>query len=303
MNAAGGVKKALATAGNGKEGTARVTGAKRPALASVNNNGVRDPHVDTEVPSKATKLAGHARSRSTSVPTTGADDTSAAAAVAKPRVRSSKPSATLAASKSSSAVLEGATRPTARLPRQQGHKTSSLHDQRLSVHEEEMRDLEDEQEEEEAEEGAAGDEMAMPSEDMPMVDRDLNIATKRKDSGLTRTINGMDVAKDYDSEHFGACGVAAQYGATHSQGDEFVDEDDEEMEEDEDNWLALTREQAIEVEETLAHVRANFEDEIDFFDTTMVAEYSDDIFHYMEQLEETALPNPNYMDHQSEIEW
>ncbi|KAK9893662.1 hypothetical protein P389DRAFT_184454 [Cystobasidium minutum MCA 4210] len=35
----------------------------------------------------------------------------------------------------------------------------------------------------------------------------------------------------------------------------------------------------------------------------MVAEYSEEIFEYMEELEADSMPNPNYMDLQTEIEW
>ncbi|KAF2199751.1 hypothetical protein GQ43DRAFT_105166 [Delitschia confertaspora ATCC 74209] len=39
------------------------------------------------------------------------------------------------------------------------------------------------------------------------------------------------------------------------------------------------------------------------WDTSMVAEYGDEIFEYMRTLEETLKPNPLYMDHQAEIQW
>ncbi|KAF3031531.1 hypothetical protein E8E11_001574 [Didymella keratinophila] len=39
------------------------------------------------------------------------------------------------------------------------------------------------------------------------------------------------------------------------------------------------------------------------WDTSMVAEYGDEIFEYMHSLEEKMKPNPNYMDHQAEIQW
>ncbi len=38
-------------------------------------------------------------------------------------------------------------------------------------------------------------------------------------------------------------------------------------------------------------------------DTTMVAEYAEDIFGYMARCERNTMPNPNYMDFQSEIQW
>ncbi len=39
------------------------------------------------------------------------------------------------------------------------------------------------------------------------------------------------------------------------------------------------------------------------WDTSMVAEYGDEIFEYMHSLEEKMKPNPNYMDDQTEIQW
>ncbi|KAF2233424.1 hypothetical protein EV356DRAFT_209909 [Viridothelium virens] len=39
------------------------------------------------------------------------------------------------------------------------------------------------------------------------------------------------------------------------------------------------------------------------WDTSMVAEYGDEIFQYMRTLEERMRPNPHYMDNQAEIQW
>ncbi|KAL6721539.1 B-type cyclin [Lecanora helva] len=39
------------------------------------------------------------------------------------------------------------------------------------------------------------------------------------------------------------------------------------------------------------------------WDTTMVAEYGEEIFHYMRGLEIKMLPNAHYMDNQAEIQW
>ncbi|KAF1981596.1 hypothetical protein K402DRAFT_415389 [Aulographum hederae CBS 113979] len=54
------------------------------------------------------------------------------------------------------------------------------------------------------------------------------------------------------------------------------------------------------------HVEANTvpEDlEEEAWDPTMVAEYGDEIFAYMKELEERLLPNPHYMDNQTEVQW
>jgi G2/mitotic-specific cyclin 1/2 len=91
--------------------------------------------------------------------------------------------------------------------------------------------------------------------------------------------------------------------------DDEAEELDEEEEEDEEeaewneNWTVLSPAAEAEAVSILQGVRDTFQDEVDEFDTTMVAEYADDIFAHMEAMELTVMPNPNYMDHQTEIEW
>ncbi|KAI7961307.1 hypothetical protein MJO28_001796 [Puccinia striiformis f. sp. tritici] len=70
-----------------------------------------------------------------------------------------------------------------------------------------------------------------------------------------------------------------------------------------DNWLMLPVEEELECTQIIAAIRRDFQEELDFWDATMVAEYSEEIFKYMEELEESTLPNPRYMDAQTEIEW
>jgi len=41
----------------------------------------------------------------------------------------------------------------------------------------------------------------------------------------------------------------------------------------------------------------------DIDDPLMVAEYANDIFDYLRSLEDASLPNPDYMNHQDDIEW
>lgn len=50
-------------------------------------------------------------------------------------------------------------------------------------------------------------------------------------------------------------------------------------------------------------VREDFVDDVDGYDTTMVAEYSDEIFAYMERLEVESMPGERYVDGQGEINW
>ncbi|KAJ4509757.1 B-type cyclin [Exophiala dermatitidis] len=49
--------------------------------------------------------------------------------------------------------------------------------------------------------------------------------------------------------------------------------------------------------------RSPEEVEDECYDTSMVAEYGDEIFKYMKQLELKMLPNPHYMENQHEIQW
>ncbi|KAH7385887.1 cyclin-like protein [Pyrenochaeta sp. MPI-SDFR-AT-0127] len=61
-----------------------------------------------------------------------------------------------------------------------------------------------------------------------------------------------------------------------------------------------------ELEAARVYVEANrcAEDvEDEQWDTSMVAEYGDEIFEYMHSLEERMKPNASYMDHQAEIQW
>ncbi|KAF9892527.1 hypothetical protein FE257_001636 [Aspergillus nanangensis] len=60
--------------------------------------------------------------------------------------------------------------------------------------------------------------------------------------------------------------------------------------------LALAK-QIVEATRTVEDI----EDE--FWDTSMVADYSDDIFEYMREQEIKLLPNAHYMDNQAEIQW
>jgi hypothetical protein len=62
-------------------------------------------------------------------------------------------------------------------------------------------------------------------------------------------------------------------------------DDDEDELEDPDDWTRMDAGEADECQTILDDVRRNFEDDVDLFDTTMVAEYAEDIFAYMEELE------------------
>jgi len=55
--------------------------------------------------------------------------------------------------------------------------------------------------------------------------------------------------------------------------------------------------------ELVEQARTPEEIEDEQWDTSMVAEYGDEIFEYMHTLENRMRPNPNYMDHQTECQW
>lgn len=65
--------------------------------------------------------------------------------------------------------------------------------------------------------------------------------------------------------------------------------------------LGTARRQRYQTE--IEKIRETFHDEIDPEDTTMVSEYADEIFEYMQELEEDCMPKPDYMNGQSEINW
>lgn len=68
-------------------------------------------------------------------------------------------------------------------------------------------------------------------------------------------------------------------------------------------WPDVDTERAMKHYREIADIQETFEDEIDYLDTTMVSEYSEEIFKYMNDLEDDVMPNPDYMDGQNEITW
>ena len=108
---------------------------------------------------------------------------------------------------------------------------------------------------------------------------------------------------DVDSRRDAMSLLTEKINEEDSAGDLSDEEEEDEEEEDEEDWLRMSEDEAQRVEEQLATIRSTFKDDVDMFDTTMVAEYADDIFKHMEELELSTLANPQYMKHQSEIEW
>lgn len=67
-----------------------------------------------------------------------------------------------------------------------------------------------------------------------------------------------------------------------------------------------TKKQRAEIEEARLYVeehRTPDDIEDEQWDTSMVAEYGDEIFEYMREMEARMAPNPHYMDQQQEIQW
>ncbi|KAL1956431.1 hypothetical protein VTO42DRAFT_7317 [Malbranchea cinnamomea] len=58
---------------------------------------------------------------------------------------------------------------------------------------------------------------------------------------------------------------------------------------------------AKKVVESKQKTAEDYEEEC--WDTSMVAEYGNEIFQYMRELERRLMPNPHYMDNQAEIQW
>ncbi|CAK9782784.1 A/B/D/E cyclin [Cutaneotrichosporon oleaginosum] len=78
---------------------------------------------------------------------------------------------------------------------------------------------------------------------------------------------------------------------------------DDEYDMEEEDWTLLSPNEASIAEAQLFRIRRDFQDDVDEYDTTMVAEYADEIFAHMELMEGTVMPNPNYMEFQTETDW
>lgn len=98
--------------------------------------------------------------------------------------------------------------------------------------------------------------------------------------------------------------LAEQAEASRSEVDDAEEqEEDEEEADDLDDWLRMTPVSNAQAVDALERINATFAEELDMEDSTMVAEYADDILEYMADLEIATLPNPTYMSHQTEINW
>ncbi|RMJ27520.1 g2 mitotic-specific [Aspergillus sp. HF37] len=140
-------------------------------------------------------------------------------------------------------------------------------------------------------------------------------------------VHGSSGATKYPCDSLALSHSTYDHVQAHSEPEEYWDEDDYENEEDEgyttarsyrsrgDNTtggattvlfpkynsqvhreLALAK-QIVEATRTVEDI----EDE--YWDTSMVAEYNDEIFEYIRDQEIKMLPNAHYMDNQAEIQW
>ncbi|KAH9928629.1 cyclin-like protein [Fomitopsis serialis] len=68
-------------------------------------------------------------------------------------------------------------------------------------------------------------------------------------------------------------------------------------------WPEISTERALRYQREIDQIKHIYKEPVDEFDTTMVSEYAEDIFDYMNELEDDVLPNPEYMEGQTEINW
>ncbi|GLB40187.1 putative cyclin family protein [Lyophyllum shimeji] len=68
-------------------------------------------------------------------------------------------------------------------------------------------------------------------------------------------------------------------------------------------WPEVSTVKRLRYKSEVEAVHEMFEDRIDVLDPSMVSEYSEEIFEYMCDLEEEMMPDPSYMDGQTEITW
>lgn len=206
---------------------------------------------------KASKMAGTTRSRSGSLSGEQGKPTKTSRTTTT-RVPLAATSSTNGAVPVAAAATAARSRPTARLPRTK--PAASTDDDRDAV-------------------------TSVSTEDVPMDDV---VTRKSSGSGLTPSLGDMIVkAREHDlsdvPEH-----VTRVSKVTSDMMDEFAEEEEveeDEEEADDDDWMALPLELEAKAEELLKSVRESFEDDVDELDTTMVAEYSEDIFAYMGRLE------------------
>ncbi|EJD49692.1 hypothetical protein AURDEDRAFT_59334 [Auricularia subglabra TFB-10046 SS5] len=92
-----------------------------------------------------------------------------------------------------------------------------------------------------------------------------------------------------------------------SRVEHLLDEDDENEDERDELagpvWPEFDPASQAEYDAHIGDVRERFVDHVDAEDPAMVSEYADEIFKYMEEIEIGTMPNPDYIQGQSEITW
>ncbi|KIY72365.1 hypothetical protein CYLTODRAFT_344192 [Cylindrobasidium torrendii FP15055 ss-10] len=100
----------------------------------------------------------------------------------------------------------------------------------------------------------------------------------------------MVVVEDSDDEHI---------------AEEGQEEEEEYMHDEPEGdymWPDVPAKKREQYAQEVAAIREVYDDEPDY-DPAMVGEYAEDIFEYMQKLEEQVMPNPDYMEAQNEINW
>ncbi|KAI0064750.1 hypothetical protein BV25DRAFT_1799666 [Artomyces pyxidatus] len=68
-------------------------------------------------------------------------------------------------------------------------------------------------------------------------------------------------------------------------------------------WPQVSPNRAAKYQEELERIRTKFDALDAEYDVTMVSEYAEEIFEYMNELEDDIMPSPDYMSGQNEISW
>ncbi|KAJ7363977.1 cyclin [Mycena albidolilacea] len=107
--------------------------------------------------------------------------------------------------------------------------------------------------------------------------------------------------------------AAEEEDAEEEEVDPMEDSEDDQLEEPEDEtergakppkvWPEVSTQRALQYQKEVQAIRETFQDDVDIYDTNMVSEYAEDIFEYMNDLEEKMMPSADYMTHQNEITW
>lgn len=119
-------------------------------------------------------------------------------------------------------------------------------------------------------------------DDAPLAEDDTSYPDEQQQLPLDDVPMGEAIAHDQISR------------GVFDEGEGFYSEDELD-EDDPEDWTRMTLEEMEENVLVLDKIRETFEDDVDLFDTTMVAEYSDEIFAYMEELEVRARPPVHIM--------